>query len=507
MAFVAYVQTPEEEQKKKEQGQGFTSETVLSQGQTASPATGSGVGPAATSTPRPKTWTNAQSYLKANEGNTYVADKVTSALDTLANEAVGAGTKYQQEQNKAIESGTAKPLERLDIARLGTKEYADEFNKKLNATYQGPREFGSADLAGQYKKADDQIKAIGSQEGRKAVIGQYAGDERSTGGERSLDAFLFGQGGGQQKIQDLQKRHEGIGSGYSDLMAGLQGKRDAGIEASERAREIALGQLAGAKAQTGGQLEWAKGQVTSRNTQEQDRFAKAQAALDAGNFSVAGNLLGISGDALQQAVKEGMGLSDLGISARNYASSDFLSPEQQAQIQALQSFLGQDAIDFGQSSGGGQVDYSKVNELLGRKSAADQAAEAARKADEEASANYYDKTLKEAQARDSAKKERKQAQQDLQRRALEDLQRRQDNQKKEWEEREAIIAAEAEGIPLETRVQATPVGKRGKDLDEEIIEYMDPIQARNTPVGKRVRDLEEEIIESFSIKNIAPRYY
>lgn len=173
---MAYVQ---DEELKKQQQQAAGGQVLAGSGGAAGASKASGTG-----------WTNLQSYLDANQGNT---GGIATSVNNAMNKEFEGAAKAADESAKAWGDGAVKQAQAADQSeamRAGATDYSNTI-KQTNQTYQGPKQGsdveGYNDLEKNYKAAEQAADKYTGYSGMKEGL---ASQNNYGSGFGALDAFL-----------------------------------------------------------------------------------------------------------------------------------------------------------------------------------------------------------------------------------------------------------------------------------------------------------------------------
>lgn len=346
MAYTYDPNLTEEQRQQQAQGQA---------GQGGGAAAAGGPTPQAGATPKASTstggtqsgqFTNLQQYLGANANQQFgskVAGKVQGDVDTANQTQQQAGQEFG---NQVTAGTTAYDQQLADEAKNNASDvYNDEskrnkFTNMRDAAYKGPNAL--TDLGDQYTKAqganqnaEKAAQQTQSEEGQKALLGNYYGRPTYSRGETNLDQFLVqndksaqpkfqqareGAGQLQGNFQNLQNTLSGqaqqgaattqatkdklnqdfLGEGgaYGQFKGTLQSQADAAKAKADASRGQTLGKLAmhqTADPNMLGQNTWNLDMSKYYNTQD-PTLAGTATQQQAGNYGALSNLLGQKND-------------------------------------------------------------------------------------------------------------------------------------------------------------------------------------------------------------------
>jgi hypothetical protein len=286
MPFVA--NQDEDELQQQQQGQQpQSSEQVLSSapggtlgGGTAAASASGGSGASG----RRSSFTNLQSYLNANRGQNAqgLADKVSGAVENTVSGAQQNLNKAQQSFNQGVQGSGVTNDQNLinsvakDPRALNNGDAKSRFQSLYNAVYQGPQDLsemqGFGEASQGFNKVQDQVKNLGDQSGRQALIQDAFKRPDYSAGQKSLDSYIFGTTDeGRGAINNLQGRYSNIADSVGIAANQARQAAQQRMQETEAARSGAMGAV-----QQGNQIlqQQLQQQAAQRNAERDANYAK-----------------------------------------------------------------------------------------------------------------------------------------------------------------------------------------------------------------------------------------
>jgi len=343
-----------------------------SSGQAGAPVAG---GPQAADAPSAKStnstggtqsgqFTNLQQYLGANANQQFgsqVAGKVQGDVDTANQKQQQAGNEFRTQ----AQAGTVDYDEQLaNRAKTNASEiYNDEnqrnsFTKMRDARYGGPNQL--TDVADAYtgaqganQNAQKAAQATTSEEGQKALLGQYYGRPTYSRGETNLDQFLVqNDQSARPKFQQTREQAGQLEGNFQTLQQQLAGEGQQAAQKTEATKQRVAQEFLGDQ-----------GAIAQQKAAYEKRAADENARIQAQRGDVAGGKAPV--DALKGLTTYGQDLNQF-LTAQEADAAGMLSAQEAGNYRDLNSLLNQQSqLDLGKAGSylgqGLQLDKDKYN--------------------------------------------------------------------------------------------------------------------------------------------------
>jgi len=344
-----------------------------SSGQAGAPVAG---GPQAADAPAAKStnstggtqsgqFTNLQQYLGANANQQFgsqVAGKVQGDVDTANQKQQQAGNEFRTQ----AQAGTVDYDEQLaNRAKTNASEiYNDEnqrnnFTKMRDARYAGPNQL--TDVADAYtgaqganQNAQKAAQATTSEEGQKALLGQYYGRPTYSRGETNLDQFLVqNDQSARPKFQQTREQAGQLEGNFQTLQQQLAAEGQQAAQKTEATKQRVAQEFLGDQ-----------GAIAQQKAAYEKRAADENARIQAQRGDVAGGKAPV--DALKGLTTYGQDLNQF-LTAQEADAAGMLSEQEAGNYRDLNALLNQQSqLDLGKAGsykGGLQLDQDKYNQF------------------------------------------------------------------------------------------------------------------------------------------------
>lgn len=351
---MAYLPQQDKEENKVQGQESNTNENVLAQGQTS----GIGEGSAQQQNSDKKgtssgAFTNLNSYLDANQGEgERMGQAMGGTIQNTANEAQGkaAGVKQQVQSatdtvNKDL-SGANQIKDSLftDPASIDK----DQFNNLYNYSYQGPSSLQDLSGVNETQKAFKDTQQLsdlatkGGQAGRGEILDRTYGNKAYSAGEQGLDSFIMNASrDGQQQLQNIASQYGDYNEQFSSL-SNLLGDQ---LSSNQQLAESTVGGLRDAYGQAVSSYDPKIAEATSlasqTNLQNQQKLQDINSSLANNNYQQAADLLGVSAEDVQYAMKHGIDPTRYLTQYGNVSAGDYLDANDANNYSSLLGLLGE----------------------------------------------------------------------------------------------------------------------------------------------------------------------
>lgn len=170
-------------------------------------------------------WTNLNKYLDTNkEQAASMADKVTSDIDSTANQAQTKIDQFKVDAPKAIESISSQQIKDTYFNAPDVSKKEDYSTLKATGGYSGPSDVygvdGFADTENLVNKADTKLKQSQTEGGRQELLKDAYKRPTYSHGQSTLDNLLVqNDAGSKAKFENTQSKWAGL----TNMLDGARG--------------------------------------------------------------------------------------------------------------------------------------------------------------------------------------------------------------------------------------------------------------------------------------------
>ncbi len=369
---MAYVENFNEDDELKKDDQGAvttSSETTLQ----STPAAGGSSAPAAPAKPTGSGFTNLVSYVKANKPQAAeMGNKVTGGLQDQVNKNTTDATSYTSGVTSAAQESANKATGAAGQVTAGLNSnpasFAQDSWKQLfsdaTAGYGGPTSAANTDTArdigGRVQKTDQGVKALSTFEGRGQAVGDaYKDNQNYQRGEKNLDSFLLGTGGGSEKLGAFQQSYaaQDPSKGWQGLLSGAETAIGDSRTAAEGAKTTAQGQVGSKLAGYGDKFRGAGSALATESGTKATQLSGIKEAISRGDYS---GIPGLDAGTAKYLLDKGYSLEQLVSGTADRGLGDVVGQDDIAGYDALRGLTG-DASEFDFAKTGGTTNPFAVN--------------------------------------------------------------------------------------------------------------------------------------------------